>query len=498
MMIRTLLLYDGKMNSAERIAGQLGSMIGHAMEAEIEDAPEDITPYGGLCFVFNFYGAVTAGKTTKYIIDHAEELRGRKLVMVGLGFSEQGFTRYVTDTERESGLTDIAGVFITGQSQITRVGNEIESIMRSGSNSMEEDALYGKIRSYIAEHETLVLAAAGEGYVRCAPLRYIYLDEQFYILTEGGSEFRGVLDNGRVGAVIYDASSGSTGEMLSGLSIRGDASFVQFGTEEYMTAIKAAGVDGDELSGYPVRLYLIRIRPRHFEYTDRSMEAEGYDATQAMETRFALENRRDGKEYIRRESLRGQPHSFILDDRGERREVQIPVVGDPVSAFMTESGTFDFRLPEDKEAAERKERKKAEEKDLSDAEQAAPRDDEAGAAEADGPEKMTREEIEELLTETENKRQTDPVRLLEDEIERDYGEERPERPARRRRTGRNRRRTENGEDFSEMFSDDEESTAAEEKKQRKAVKEKKSGGILAGIRGGIGKLFIIEEDDEEE
>ena len=62
-MIRTLVFYDGKMSSAQRISSQLSYMIGHTKTAELEEAPEDLSPYGGLCFVFNFYGPVTAEKT---------------------------------------------------------------------------------------------------------------------------------------------------------------------------------------------------------------------------------------------------------------------------------------------------------------------------------------------------------------------------------------------------------------------------------------------------
>ena len=138
VMIRTLLLYDGKMSSAERIADQLCYMIGSARVSDIDEAPEDLSLYGGFCFVFNFYGTVTMGKTRSFLTEHLEELRGKRIVMVGIGYSDLGYTRYVVDTERDTGLEGIAGIFISSESQTTRAGYEISKMMRIPSSAVPE------------------------------------------------------------------------------------------------------------------------------------------------------------------------------------------------------------------------------------------------------------------------------------------------------------------------------------------------------------------------
>ena len=74
----------------------------------------------------------------------------------------------------------------------------------------------------------------------------------------------------------------------------------------------------------PVEMFLIRIRPHRFEFHDPRLALEGYDPDQALDTLYARKNREDGKEYIRKESMKGQPVSTILDKDGSTREVQIP------------------------------------------------------------------------------------------------------------------------------------------------------------------------------
>lgn len=219
-MIRTLVFYDGKMSSAQRISSQLSYMIGHTKTAELEEAPEDLSPYGGLCFVFNFYGPVTAEKTRKYLLEHGNMIAGKRVVLIGLGFSDQGFTKYVMDLEQETGLAGLSGVFITAQSQATRAGQEIEKIMRAPVNPMEEEALEQAIRKFIESRADLALATAGDHYIRCTPLPYLYSGDSFYIVSEGGSDFRGIVDNGRVSAAIFDSSEKSQGTQVS-LTFRG-------------------------------------------------------------------------------------------------------------------------------------------------------------------------------------------------------------------------------------------------------------------------------------
>ena len=102
-MVKTLLLYDGKMSSAERIAKKLCYIIGNARVAEITEAPEDLSPYGGFCFVFNFYGSLTTGKTKNFLVANRELLSEKRIALVGIGFSDLGYAKYIVDMQEVVG-----------------------------------------------------------------------------------------------------------------------------------------------------------------------------------------------------------------------------------------------------------------------------------------------------------------------------------------------------------------------------------------------------------
>ena len=357
-MIRTLLLYDGKMSSAERMAEQLCYMIGNARAADIEHAPEDLSPYGGFCFVFNFYGTVTTGKTLTFLKTHSGELKGKRLVMVGIGYSDLGYSRYVVDTEKETGLEGISGIFIGSESQTLRAGDEISKIMRVPSRGLPEEELMKEIRRFISGHRCLALATHAGSSVRCTPSEYLFLNDVFYIVTEGGAKFRGILDNGRVSAAIFDEET-IPGRMTS-LQLRGEAGAVKEGTEEYFSVMEAGHFSGEFLSDNPVTLFVIRITPLRYEFHDPSMETRACDIDQYCDTAFLKKHRKEGREYVSRERAKGQPTMKILGDDGKEREVMIP----EISSALTET---EVKPPERKRrtpAGPRREKKRPVKEDL--------------------------------------------------------------------------------------------------------------------------------------
>ncbi len=295
-MIRTLLLYDGRMSSAERIADNLCYLIGNAMVSEITEAPEDLSPYDGFCFVFNFYGAVSAGRTRAYLAKNRDALEGRRIIMVGIGFSDLGYTKYVSDSEQMTGISSISGIFISSESETIRIGYEISRILHEPVREVEEHKLTERIETFIRQHRSLALATAAAGYLRCTPLEYMYLDHVFYVITEGGFKFRGILENGDASAVIYDERTDASDRFVS-LQILCKAAPVPVGSDEYYTAMAAGGMTREKLSAMPITLFLLKIVPLRYEYLDSDLMQEGYDIKQILDTEYRRKTWEAGAAY---------------------------------------------------------------------------------------------------------------------------------------------------------------------------------------------------------
>ncbi len=293
-MANTLILYDGKLSSTERVANSLGMIIGNVCIAEISEAPEDISPYDGFCFIFNFYGALTAGKTRQYLTAHREAMVGRRIALVGMGFSDNGFTKYVVDMEDAVGEgISITGMFISDENQVFESGFQIARMFRAPWNEMDPDELTGIIDDFIKAHTTLALATAGKGNVRCTPLEYIYHDGVFYIVTEGGLKFRSLLSNDDISAAIFEPYDGSM-DHISGLQFSGKAVIVERGSDEYWEVLGQKHVTRVACGNLPVELFIVRIVPLRYEFLCSKFNEDGYDAKQFVNTRFAKQRWEDG------------------------------------------------------------------------------------------------------------------------------------------------------------------------------------------------------------
>lgn len=295
-MIRTILLYDGKNTSAERIANNLSCLVGFASVADINEPVADLNSYTGCCLIFNYYGVVTSGNIIRFLADNSTTLQDKRVAVVGIGFSDTGFMKFLADLGNKTGVRQAEGFFISREDQAPSIGTEIGKMMRAPLKPMPEEMLAKRIEAYIKDHNTLALATMAKGYIRCTPLEYLYLNGVFYIITEGGNKFRGILDNGQVAAAIFDPfdPQGAT----KGLQITGEAKIIPVGNEEYLDVLHARGVTDKQLSMLPVTLFLVKIIPLNYEILDSAFSKDGYDSRQFMNTKYRQEVYEEGQRWL--------------------------------------------------------------------------------------------------------------------------------------------------------------------------------------------------------
>lgn len=290
-MLGTLVVYDGKMGSPERIAQMLASIIGHAKAVEIGEAPHDLTPYGGFCFVFSYYGLVTAEKTVSWMTAKREMLKGKRGVMVGIGPSDAGFALMVSDAEARAAMPGTAGIFIKNESETERAGIEISRIMGAPDKEMPWQECSEAIDDFIGTDGIMILAAARSGRPSAIPVRYRYDGGVFYLLSEGGPDMSGIMKGEYVSAVMCDDISGK-GQMRE-LQTDFAPELIPEGSDEYSKVLWLFGESGDG----PFTRYAIRLLPLRFVYTDPGHEAGGYDLSQTIETRYLSMIKERGERY---------------------------------------------------------------------------------------------------------------------------------------------------------------------------------------------------------
>ena len=149
------------------------------------------------------------------------------------------------------------------------------------AEKMPADQLRQWVDSFLTRHNTLALATASEGGVRCTPLEYTWKNNAIVIVSEGGEQFAHLKVNPQVSVAIFDPYTGF-----------GALNSVQVSGTARIDRLDASSIDGfAEWVPYPAEtfrkldhpMYLIRITPTRFDVLSSSFKDLDFDARQRLE-----------------------------------------------------------------------------------------------------------------------------------------------------------------------------------------------------------------------
>jgi nitroimidazol reductase NimA-like FMN-containing flavoprotein (pyridoxamine 5'-phosphate oxidase superfamily) len=146
---------------------------------------------------------------------------------------------------------------------------------------MDADALRQKITAFIYKHNTCALAVAAGDFVRCTPIEYNYVDDSFYLFSEGGFKFKALKDNKNVCLAIYEEYQGFG--KLNGLQVTGTAEIVEPWSEEYLKLLAFKKIPETAMRKLPEPMNLIKIVPATMEFLCSDLKNEGYGSRQHLD-----------------------------------------------------------------------------------------------------------------------------------------------------------------------------------------------------------------------
>ena len=69
---------------------------------------------------------------------------------------------------------------------------------------MDREQALEHIRNFIRNHNTCGFATGTGDYVRCTPIEYTFMNDEFWFVSEGGSKFIGLEKNKNVALAIFE------------------------------------------------------------------------------------------------------------------------------------------------------------------------------------------------------------------------------------------------------------------------------------------------------
>lgn len=158
-------------------------------------------------------------------------------------------------------------------------------------NAGDPNEITGWFYDFVSSHNTCALATAvadnksgksGKNIlIRNTPVEYSYQDGTFWIFSEGGHKFRGIVENGDVCLTIYDNYSGF-GKLMSA-QIQGKAELIEPFSSEYISAAEFRNIPIIALQKLDHPMHLIRIVPTHIDVLNSDFKNHGIDARQEVD-----------------------------------------------------------------------------------------------------------------------------------------------------------------------------------------------------------------------
>jgi hypothetical protein len=141
------------------------------------------------------------------------------------------------------------------------------------------DAL-AHIQNFIKNHNTCGFATGYGDYIRCTPIEYTYMDDEFWFVSEGGNKFIGLEKNRNVSMAIFEYY----GDVKDshGLQVMGTVEFYDNQSEEFKKLLAFKGIPYDVMKAAAVEVAVIRVKPTLYEMYDTDFVKAGYDVRQIV------------------------------------------------------------------------------------------------------------------------------------------------------------------------------------------------------------------------
>ncbi|MBU3216077.1 pyridoxamine 5'-phosphate oxidase family protein [Clostridium estertheticum] len=312
-MLNTLIIYEGRYGTSKKTAEIVAYILGNTKLCTVEKAPKNLEYYQNIIFVFGFYAYDTAKMIKSYVDVLKEQISIKKIGIIGVGISNFDFPKQLMDFATLLKRTEDISEFVEGELRINKLSQEdynsikmfseklgmpfkdcgnfktenviavaekFIKIMKTPNLKMPNNLLAKEMEKFIINHNTCALATGIGTFVRCTPIEYQYYKGNFYIITEGGMKFKGILQNKTVSMSIADNYKSM--KDLKGLQISGLAIIVPSFSEEYFEVFKSKEIELGALEKLPIELYLIKVIPQKFEFLNADFKKNNFNSKQVL------------------------------------------------------------------------------------------------------------------------------------------------------------------------------------------------------------------------
>jgi menaquinone-dependent protoporphyrinogen IX oxidase/uncharacterized protein YhbP (UPF0306 family) len=311
-MQKTLIIYETKYGSTEKVAKYLSLVLGPAHYCKTAEFEADYKDFDFIVLGSPIYSGKILQKVSDFMEDNQDWLKSKKVALFCTCISPEDGDEKLTEIEAILGNIiskrtlggilklenldpdDVKALKIFSEmvgfplkdvdhfnlEEVMDYALELKSARDDLIPTMPATELEEALENFLKSHNTCTLSTSYKERVRSTPIEYTYRQGHLYLLSEGGEKFANILLNNQVSLAVYEDYT--TMNNLAGMQISGEASLVE-NKDEYQDIISMKGLNPDFIRNLPFNMNIIKIKIRRIEFLYSAFVKRGYGPKQILD-----------------------------------------------------------------------------------------------------------------------------------------------------------------------------------------------------------------------
>ncbi|WP_425448273.1 flavodoxin domain-containing protein [Dethiothermospora halolimnae] len=313
-MKNTLIIYESKYGSTEKIVKSMAPIIGHSRYCKVDEFKEEYKEFQYVIIGSPVYKEQINKKIIEFIKNNLDWLKEKKVVIFCTCLSKECGSKYLNQLKTLLGNNLVYDEVLYGNLILDRLSKEdynsikkfyekikkpIEDVEKLNLETIigfaldikkikdkdivkaPKELIKEQAEKFIKTHNTCTLATGFNKRVRSTPIEYNYKDGHLYFITEGGEKFAHLLQNNNISISIYDQFTAMNN--LGGMQILGEATIVEYKSRQYYDVLHLKKVTKEKIDKLPVMLNILKVKINKIEFTYSKFKSMGYDIKQTLD-----------------------------------------------------------------------------------------------------------------------------------------------------------------------------------------------------------------------
>jgi menaquinone-dependent protoporphyrinogen IX oxidase/uncharacterized protein YhbP (UPF0306 family) len=306
-MQKTLIIYESKYGTTEKIAKYLSLILGPAKYCKTSEFKDEFKDFDLIILGSPIYSGKIVAKIADFIEKNLNWLKTKKIALFCNGISTKDGNENLIKLEKILGNVitrrALGGILKHNKldeedsqalkefsekigftfddtdnfnlEDIINYGLELKSLNDELIPLMPSLQLKNIIEEFLDSHNTCTLSTSYNERVRSTPIEYTYDNGFIYLISEGGEKFANLLLNNNVSLAVYEDYSGMNN--LAGMQMTGNASLIEKNEKEYKDVLTMKGLNLNFINNMAVNMNIIKIKLSKIEFLYSKFKKLGYN-----------------------------------------------------------------------------------------------------------------------------------------------------------------------------------------------------------------------------